>query len=225
MSSFHQTLLENTRPERSELLALPVIRSALNGTLSRAQYLAFLGQAYHHVRHTVPLLMACGSRLPRHCGWLQAAIAEYIEEEIGHEQWILDDVRASGGNDDKVRTSAPWIETEAMVAYAYHQIDRANPVGFFGMVLVLEGTSVAVASQVADALQRALQLPRSAFTYLTSHGNLDQAHAAFFENLMNRVEDAADQQAILHCAKSFYRLYGGIFRALAAQGRPADERR
>ena len=45
------------------------------------------------------------------------------------------------------------VATELMVAYAYDTIARGNPVGFFGMVHVLEGTSV---SRVAT---RALQRP------------------------------------------------------------------
>ena len=72
-------------------------------------YLAFLGQAYHHVKHTVPLLMACGGRLPEKLNWLRTAVAEYIAEEIGHEEWILNDINASGGNADAVRNSKPAI--------------------------------------------------------------------------------------------------------------------
>lgn len=214
MTDFYQTLLDSTKREQSGLIVLPIIQSALSGGLSKTQYLEFLGQAYHHVRHTVPLLMACGSRLHGTRAWLQEAIAEYIEEEIGHEQWILNDIKACDGDPDQVRASKPWMETEMMVAYAYHQIDRGNPVGFFGMVHVLEGTSVSVASQAAAAIRKSLGLPPRAFTYLTSHGSLDQEHVLFFRNLMNRIESAEDRQAIVHCARRFYRLYGAIFRAL-----------
>lgn len=214
MNNFYQTLLDSTEKEQSALVVLPIIQSALNGGLSKSQYLEFLGQAYHHVRHTVPLLMACGSRLGGTKAWLQEAIAEYIEEEIGHEQWILNDIKVCGGDPEKVRESRPWMETEMMVAYAYHQIDRGNPVGFFGMVHVLEGTSVSLASQAAVAIRKSLGLPPRAFTYLTSHGSLDQEHVLFFQNLMNRVDSLEDQCAIVHCARRFYRLYGAIFQAL-----------
>jgi pyrroloquinoline quinone (PQQ) biosynthesis protein C len=223
LSHFYDILLESTAKEQSELVASPVILSALNGALSKSQYLGFLGQAYHHVRHTVPLLMACGSRLCPSHAWLQGAIAEYIEEEIGHEEWILDDIEACGGDPDAVRRSEPWMETETMVAYAYHQIDRGNPVGFFGMVHVLEGTSVSVATRAADSIRQSLGLPQNAFSYLTSHGSLDQEHVQFFRNLMNRIESAGDQRAIIHCARRFFNLYGAIFRALLGhRGGTAD---
>ena len=60
-----------------------------------------------------------------------------------------------------------------MVSYAYDTIQRGNPVGFFGMVLVLEGTSVALATRAANSIQTSLDLPRNAFSYLLSHGDLD----------------------------------------------------
>ena len=88
-------LAQQTAPARAELFAIPVIADALAGRITRAQYLAFLTEAYHHVKHTVPLLMACGSRLPESKGWLRTAIVEYIAEEAGHEEWILNDIAAA----------------------------------------------------------------------------------------------------------------------------------
>ena len=211
---FYDELLRNTEAERDALLATPIIRQALAGRVARVQYLAFLAQAYHHVKHTVPLLMACGSRLPERLEWLRTATAQYIDEELNHDEWILNDIAAAAGNAEEVRASQPAPATELMVAYAYDTVHRGNPVGFFGMVLVLEGTSVALASRAAAVLQQALALPPQAFTYLTSHGSLDTGHTRFFAQLMNRLEEARDRGAVLHCARMMYRLYGDVFRAL-----------
>ncbi len=220
---FFDTLRQATEADRQQLFAIPVIQEALRGDIDAAQYLAFLGQAYHHVRHTVPLLMACGSRLDRRHEWLRKAIAEYIEEEIGHEEWILADIAACGGDPERVRASAPHASTELMVAYAYHQIDRGNPVGFFGMVHVLEGTSTALATHAASTIQEALALPANAFSYLNSHGSLDIEHVAFFETLMNRLDEEEDKAAVVHCAGMIYKLYGDIFRSLPARQTIAAE--
>ncbi|MGD8590948.1 MAG: iron-containing redox enzyme family protein [Chromatiales bacterium] len=212
---FYDQLLTATREERERFLSIPILQHALHGEISLEQYRTFLGQAYHHVRHTVPLLMACGSRLPEQYLWLLKAVGEYIEEEMGHEEWILDDIASCGGDRETVRNSVPLPATELMVAYAYDVIQRRHPLGFFGMVLVLEGTSVAIASQAAAVIQERLELPKQAFRYLTSHGSLDQSHIKFFENLMNRIDDPVDQRLVIHCAKMFYLLYGNIFRAIA----------
>lgn len=211
---FYDILRERTEHERQQLFSVPVIQDALRGEIVTAQYIAFLSQAYHHVRHTVPMMMACGGRLSEEQAWLRQPLAEYIEEEIGHEEWILSDIAACGGDPEAVRATRPQRDTELMVAYAYHQIERVNPVAFFGMVHVLEGTSTALATAAADTMRGALGLPPEAFTYLNSHGSLDISHVAFFEGLMNRLDRPADQEAVVHCARMMYFLYGNIFRSL-----------
>ncbi|WP_027591612.1 iron-containing redox enzyme family protein [Pseudomonas sp. RL] len=218
---FFDELQRQTEAERAYLLGAPIIRSALDGTASRDSYIAFLSEAYHHVKHTVPLLMACGARLPERLEWLRVAVAEYIEEEIGHQEWILNDIRACGGDAEAVRNGQPSLATELMVAYVYDRIARHNPVSFFGMVNVLEGTSIALATQAADVLRTSLQLPPQAFSYLTSHGSLDISHVEFFRTLMNRLDDADDRAAVVHTARVVYRLYGDLFHSLTAEVRHA----
>lgn len=218
---FFDELQRQTEAERAYLLGAPIIRSALDGTASRDSYIAFLSEAYHHVKHTVPLLMACGARLPERLEWLRVAVAEYIEEEIGHQEWILNDIRACGGDAAAVRNGQPSLATELMVAYVYDRIARHNPVSFFGMVNVLEGTSIALATQAAEVLRTSLQLPPQAFSYLTSHGSLDISHVEFFRKLMNRLDDADDRAAVVHTARVVYRLYGDLFHSLTAEVRHA----
>jgi thiaminase len=212
--SFYESLQEQTQAEREYLLAAPIFAEVLAGRISLDSYVAFLGQAYHHVKHTVPLLMACGARLPERLEWLRGAIAEYIEEEYGHQEWILNDIRACGADAEAVRSATPNLPTELMVSYVYDRIARDNPVSFFGMVNVLEGTSIALATQAAGIIQDRLQLPAQAFSYLTSHGSLDISHVEFFKTLMDRLDDPADQAAVVHTARVVYRLYGDMFRSL-----------
>ena len=222
--TYHDELLAATKRERETLLAIPFIRDGAAGRLQLTDYIAFLSEAYHHVKHTLPLLMACGARLPERLEWLRQAMSEYIEEELGHQEWILNDLRACGADAEAVRKGMPSVQTEVMVAYAYDVIARGNPVAFLGMVLVLEGTSVTVASQAAEALRGSLRLPAKAFTYLTSHGTLDQSHIKYFESLVNGLEEPADRAAVAHSGRIFYKLYGDIFRALDEKRSRHDEK-
>lgn len=218
--SVYETLLNATREQREALLNLPLLQAGARGEVSLEAYIAFLTEAYHHVKHTTPLLMTCGGRLPESYEWLRDGMAEYIEEELGHQEWILNDIRACGADADAVRRGKPGAATELMVAYAYDMIQRVNPIGFLGMVLVLEGTSTAIASQAGGAIQQSLGLDKKAFTYLSSHGALDIEHTAFYESLVNRISDPDDLQTLIHSANMFYRLYGDIFRELAARFLP-----
>ena len=208
--SFYTQLQAATEPHRRQLLSTPLIQAAMGGQVTRAQYIAFLTRAYHHVKHTVPLLMACGARLGDHQEWLRSAVAHYIEEEIGHHEWILNDIAAASGDADAVRHSTPDVDTDVMVGYAYDTVMRRNPVGLFGMVYVLEGTSVSLASDVAEVLRHALDLPQKAFTYLSSHGALDVEHMGDFERLVNRLDSAADRDAVVLGAQRFFPLYAKV---------------
>jgi pyrroloquinoline quinone (PQQ) biosynthesis protein C len=217
--NFFVTLNEATTAQRAQLLAAPIIGKALAGKITLGEYVDFLSQAYYHVKHTVPLLMATGARLPDSYEWLREAVAEYIKEETGHQEWILNDIAACGFDAEKVRHGQPSLATELMVSYAWDTVQRVNPLGFFGMVHVLEGTSISLADQAADTIRQSLGLPKKAFSYLYSHGALDQDHVKFFESLMNRVSDVRDQAQIIHSARVFYTLYGIIFRSLG-EGAP-----
>lgn len=212
---FEQLQLE-TKEDREALFSIPIIQNALSGEIDIDQYLAFLKEAYHHVKHTVPLLMACENYTSNDYQWLKEGMAHYIQDEMGHEEWILNDIKAAGGKPDEIRHSNPSMFTEFMVADAYYQIHQSNPIGFLGMVFVLEGTSIAIATNAAEAMQKSLQLPNEAFTYLTSHGSLDLTHIEFFKSLVNQLTKEEDQKVVIQCAKKFYFLYGSIFRNLPA---------
>jgi pyrroloquinoline quinone (PQQ) biosynthesis protein C len=214
---FFDQLQISTEAERQHLLALPLIHRSIKGEVNLELYVAFLCQAYHHVKHTVPLLMAAGARVPTDREWLRTAFAEYIEEELGHQEWILNDIAACGYDRDAASQSQPNMATEVMIAYAYDAVQRVNPLTMFGMVQVLEGTSILKASAAADGIQNALKLPDDAFTYLRSHGALDLEHMKFFERLMNRIDAPEEQEMIKHYANVFYRLYGDVLRSVAPE--------
>ena len=65
--AFYDDLTQATEAERNALLSIPLIQLGAAGQLSLESYLAFLGQAYHHVKHTIPLLMATAGACPS--GW------------------------------------------------------------------------------------------------------------------------------------------------------------
>ena len=105
-------------------------------------------------------------------------------------------------------------QTRAMVEHAYDRIRNGNPVSFFGMVYVLESVSVALATRGAGAVAKNLGLPPQAFTYLTSHGSLDQDHMRFFAQLVNGLADPNDRAAITSMAREIFGLYGGVFASV-----------
>ncbi len=206
-----------TRSAQRYLYAAPILEDVALGRFDVDTYTRFLTNAYHHVRHTVPLMMACGARLPERLSWMRGHLKEYINEEYGHENWILDDLDACGVDAATIRVSTPEISVELLISYVYDYVNRRNPVGLLGMVHVLEGTSTRLATEIARLVQAKLNLPDQAFRYLRSHGDLDREHVAFFETLVNELTELQDVDAMIHVADRVYRLYGDVIRAARAE--------
>jgi len=214
--SFYEQLIAETVESRDAFLSIPLVRSTIRNGASRKLYLDFLAEAFHHVKHTFPLLALAASRTPDQR--YQDALVEYMEEERGHEKWILNDIRAVGGDADRVRDGQGGPACRIMVAYAYYAIEHISPYAFLGSVHVLEGMSVLLADQVADAMKASLGLESdTGFTYLRTHGSLDTEHVAFFRTLVDGFSDRKTQRIIIDNAGIFYRLYGSIFHDLGAR--------
>jgi pyrroloquinoline quinone (PQQ) biosynthesis protein C len=211
--SFYDRLIFKTTKEREAFLAIPLVERAVHSGASRTLYLNFLGEAYHHVKHTFPLLALAASRTDDER--YQSALFGYMAEERGHEKWILDDIRALGGDADAVRDGEPGAACRIMVGYSYYAIERVSPYAFLGSVHVLEGMSILLADRVADAMRRSLGLAGDlGLSYLRSHGSLDHEHVAFFRSLVEGFDDPRVQHIVIDNSRIFYRLYGDIFRDL-----------
>jgi pyrroloquinoline quinone (PQQ) biosynthesis protein C len=211
--AFYDRLVSETDKERNGFTSIPLIREALRSGASRDLYVDFLTQAYHHVKHTFPLLAFAAARTTDEA--YQDALVEYMEEERGHEKWILNDIDAMGGSATAVRDGVPGIACQVMVGYTYYAIEWLSPYAMLGSVHVLEGMSMMLADKAADAIQRSLaHRGKDGFSYLRSHGALDIEHVAFFKTLVNAITDARTQQIVIDASKVFYRLYGDIYHEL-----------
>lgn len=215
--SFYDQIVCETAVEQAKFRAIPLILRAVTLGVERDLYLRFLASAYHHVRHTCPLLGLALSRCGEEDAPLRAGLLAYLEEEKGHEEWILDDIRALGGDAEAARSALPPFPVRMMVAYANYAIERISPYTMLGMVHVLEGMSVVLARAAACAILAGLEVDPAqggGFRYLTSHGQLDESHVVLFAQLLDRI-DAPDRRAVtIQAARDFYQLYGDMFRAL-----------
>ena len=217
--SFYRQLLDATRTERAAFLQIPVLADACADGVPRVVYLDYLGQAYHHVSQTCPLLAAAAARCGPDDGVYRDALFDYIAEERGHDAWILADIAALGGDAEAVRRSRPRLPCRLMVAYAHYAVEHVSPYALLGMVHVLEGMSVELAQRAAGAIARRVGVGEGGggFSYLASHGSLDVGHVAFFERLVDGIADRAAQEAIVDTAAVVYRLFGDLFREVGAR--------
>src|ERR1700746_1283868 len=128
--SFYEQLVAETPNSRDAFLSIPRGRRTLRHGAPRSLYLDFLAEAYHHVKHTFPLLALAASRTSDER--YQDALVEYMEEERGHEKWILNDIGALGGNPAAVRDGQGGSACRIMVGYSYYAIEHISPYAFLG---------------------------------------------------------------------------------------------
>jgi pyrroloquinoline quinone (PQQ) biosynthesis protein C len=187
---------------------MPLFKIVQNGGVNLDMYVDFLMQAYHHVKHTYPLLALASSRTNDKD--YQAALLSYMNDERGHEEWVLDDIEKLTGSR---RLVPPQIPCQVMVGYAYYAIEHVSPYTLMGSVYVLEGISVILASTAAASIKSSLNINNNdGFSYLISHGALDIEHVKFFEKTINQIAGEENKEHIVASAKVFYKLYGDIFR-------------
>lgn len=213
--SFYERLVGEVEAERETFLALPFIQAGMRGELTKESYIGYLSEAFHHVKHTVPLIETVRSHIPRNRHAILDVLSDYSLEKIGHEKWILQDIKNAGYDADSVCSSAPAAATEELLAYAYDYVVRENPLGFFGMVYVIERTGTGLAALAAEKLMVSLDLPKKCFSYLLSHGSSDTDDVDMFKMLMTQITDLTEQEAMIHVAKRMYSLYGAIFESIA----------
>jgi len=209
----HDRLLAETAAARSEFLDIPLLARAAAGEVPQSLYLDFLREAYHHVRHTCALLSLAAARTqdPEY----RQELFGYIAEERGHDDWILADIAALGGDPEATQRATPGTPCRAMVGYVYYAIEWISPYALLGMVHVLEGASAQLAAKAAAALKISFgSVDDTGFRYLVSHGQLDQDHIVFFRSLVNQLPEPGAIEPIIDCANVVYRLYGDLFRDL-----------
>ena len=63
--TFYQRLVGETVGGQMALASTPQIQDGLAGRISRETYIAYLTEAYHHVKHAVPVMREARARTSR----------------------------------------------------------------------------------------------------------------------------------------------------------------
>ena len=209
----YDRIISETAAEREAFANLPLIQHIISEGMPRDAYLGFLEQLYHVVWHFCPTMAAAASRCGDERRTLRYALYHNIEDEKGHEDWVLNDIEAMGGDREAVRNGSAAAPIQAMIGFNYYAAERLNPTAILGMVHVLEEIAVGFASRAAQRIAERLGEPGpKGFTFLSSHGEMDQDHVAQFKDLAQSLENRADQDAIINAAKVNYAMFGALFR-------------
>ena len=215
--SFFITLIEDSDADRRALEDEPRVHAMIHHGLKLEEYRAFLHDLYHIVWHFCPVMAAAAARCGDEFRDVRYELYERIEEEKGHEDWVLEDVEAMGGDVAGVRANAaqraraghdrvqlPWRRARAPVLGAGDALHaRSRVVRLRGQGVGLDRASARQGRRTAGG-----------FKFLSSHATMDVDHMAKLNKLVKTIADPAAQRAIINSTRvNFYQ-----FRQMFGEG-------
>jgi pyrroloquinoline quinone (PQQ) biosynthesis protein C len=211
--SFFITLVESSDASRRSIEASPRVQQMMHKGLALPEYLAFLRDLYHIVWHFCPIMAAAAARCGDPLRTVRYELYERIEEEKGHEDWVLDDISSLGGDVRGRDVAAPSAPVQAMIGFNYYAAERVHPCSVLGMLYVLEVIASVYGGKVADSIARATGREASAggFRFLSSHATMDADHMAKLNVLLKTIEDPAAQAAVINSTRVNFHQFGQLF--------------
>jgi pyrroloquinoline quinone (PQQ) biosynthesis protein C len=206
--SFFIRLIETTDSQRRELELVPKVDRMIHKGLPKDEYVTFLSDLYHIVWHFCPVMAAAAARCGDDYQQVRYHLYANIEEEKGHDQWVLDDLRVLGADPEQVKRRAPCAAVQAFIGFNYYSPEHVHPASVVGMLYSLEVISSVYGGRVATSIARGLGMePGAGFTFLQSHASMDQDHMAKLNQLIKTIVDPAAQDAIINVTNvNFYLL-------------------
>lgn len=140
----------------------------------------FLFVLYSSMCSTVPLMQTASTRARAMASTdpVAARTAEYMakhaEEELHHDEWLLEDMVAMGMEASAIRSRIPSSSVASLVGSQYYWIHHAHPVALFGYLVVLEGKPPTLPQ--LEMIQSKYGLPQVAFRTLIEHAETDIDH-------------------------------------------------
>ena len=210
--SFFITLVERSDDSRRAIESSPRVQAMMHKGLPLPEYRAFLRDLYHIVWHFCPIMAVAAARCDDRLKNIRYELYERIGEEKGHEDWVLEDIAAVGG-DLNVRATPPSAPVQAMIGYNYYAAERVHPCSVLGMLYVLEVVASVYGGKAADSIARAIGRETGAggFRFLSSHATMDADHMAKLNVLLKTIDDPAAQAAIIDATRVNFHQFVQLF--------------
>ena len=161
----------------------------------------FLIIQHQIIRATVPLTEVAAERAeamaavdPVASG-LARYLQEHVEEELGHDDMLLDDLELLGVDRATVVGRMPSPSVASLVGAQYYWIHHHHPIAFLGFVALMEGHPPT--PWLIETLISATGYPRAAFRTFAEHGELDPGHRDRLDLTIDALPLTAEHEAIM----------------------------
>jgi hypothetical protein len=161
----------------------------------------YLIQQHEIIRATVPLTQAAAHQaraLPDNdplAAPLVAYLDEHVDEELDHDEELLDDLELLGVDRATVLGRMPSPAVATLVGSQYYWLHHFHPVTFLGYVGFMEGSPPT--PELVETLIERTGYPREAFHTFTEHAELDPGHRDHLDRILDSLPLTAEQEAVL----------------------------
>jgi len=166
-----------------------------------ALYPEYLITLHCIVRSSVPVMQAALDRAEAMADsdpvaeGLTAYLERHIDEERGHDRWLLEDLERLGVPPAAVLARVPSPSVAALVGSQYYWVLHYHPVALLGYLAVAEGYPAAP-SLIEDLISRT-GYPRECFRMLAEHAELDPHHRDELDQLLDSLPLTEDLETLL----------------------------
>ena len=194
--------------------------------LGAEHYVQYLVETFHLVRHTSRALALAAARIDDEQRDLRAWLLQQANEEHGHEQFCLNDLRNLGVDPELVLRQDPGAGAWGMVTQIYYLATRGCPVAILGMASATEQLGADLAGALSLQVGAALAIPKNAMTFLRSHSGFDVRHLEEARKAINLfATDEMTLRQVVNARRHTFRNYGQLFNDVAALGERAQSQR
>lgn len=179
----------------------------------RERFPLFLMETYHYVKHSVPLMGLACARLDYRQLPAVRYFGRHIDEEAGHDGWLLDDLERLGRPRAEVMGRPPLPETLLMVGLQRQNIEEGRPLSLLGYIYALEAAPWS--KTYLEQLQRDWDLPTGCLSALIAHAEEDPSHGQEIRRLLDhQVTDVGVRRDIASSAQTTLDLVARLYNAI-----------
>ena len=141
-----------------------------------------LFRLYHSVKASAQLLEGALERskfLSPTCPVAAALVvyfAEHVQEEKGHDEWLLDDMELLGIKRGNVTSQIPPTDVAALIGSQYYYMRHTHPVSLLAYLAIIEGNPPR--QENLDFIESKTDIPKAALRSFYKHAELDIVHSA-----------------------------------------------
>ena len=215
MSAFFMELVSRTDEARREFEANSRVLDIVANGLNLERYRKLLLELYHVVWHFNPTCAAAACRITDQHRDVRYFLYDHMNEEKGHEEWVLNDLQVVGVSGEQARAYEPTLVMLGLNGYNYWSADRRHPCSVLGMLYALEVVASVYGGQMTTAITESLLLEGDrGISFISSHATLDAEHLADLRVVLNKIEDEPAQAAVIESTVFNFHQFGRVLESV-----------